>query len=114
MAYKDIVVYLDNYRGAAARLQLAVTLASRHKAHLVGFYGFDLPRAPLSRIVAGMYVEDNAALASYTRERDAAFDDAAHCEAAFHRETRRAGLEGEWQICPDSASDLSALVTERA
>jgi nucleotide-binding universal stress UspA family protein len=114
MAYKDILVYLDDHRGAETRLQLALSLAMQNKAHLVGLYGFALPQAPASLLVAGGHAEDNALLTAYVRDRDTAFDNAAHSEAAFRAAAKRAGLQCEWETRPDRAADLVALVAERA
>jgi len=114
MAYKDILVHLDHYRGADVRLRLALSLAKRNEARIAGLYAFQLPRVPYSRVVAGAYVEDNAALTAYERERDTAFNHAAYSEAEFHAEARRAGLKSDWQLCPDKATELVTLVTERA
>lgn len=114
MGYQDILVYLDDHRDAGTRLRLAVSLAAQNKAHLVGLYGFELPQAPASRIVAGVPAEDSLLLTTYERERDSAFSNAADSEAAFRAEARRAGIKSDWQIYPDKPADLIALITERA
>ena len=38
MAYKDLLVHVDDTKGCAARLQAAVDLAAAHEAHLTGVY----------------------------------------------------------------------------
>ena len=38
MAYKDLLVHVDDTRGCAARIQAAVDLAAAHEAHLTGVY----------------------------------------------------------------------------
>ena len=38
MAYKDLLVHVDDTRSCAARLQAAVDLAIAHEAHLTGVY----------------------------------------------------------------------------
>ena len=38
MAYKDLLVHVDDTRSCAARLQAAVDLAAAHEAHLTGVY----------------------------------------------------------------------------
>jgi len=114
MAFKEILVHLDDHQGYEARLRLALALAQAHKAHLVALYGFELPVAPRARNVVGVYAEDNVLRTAYERERDAAYANASSLEAAFHLETRRAGLSAEWEVRPDKATDLIAFVTKRA
>jgi nucleotide-binding universal stress UspA family protein len=114
MTYQDILVYLDDQRGAETRLNVAVSLASQSKAHIVGLYGFALPEAPRPLAVAGGYVDDNALMGAFVRERDAAFDRERQVEARFHAATGQAGLPSDWETCQKKAGDLAALVTERA
>jgi len=117
MGFKDILVHLDAHRSAATRLQLALSIARMSKAHLAALYGFELPElppAPFSDVVGEVYVESAGLPAAYERERDAAFGNAEQFEAAFHAETKRAGLTGDWRIGPDKAADLVTMVTERA
>src|SRR5690606_41206533 len=38
MAYKDLLVHLDDGRGCAGRIEAAIGLAAAHGAHLTGFY----------------------------------------------------------------------------
>lgn len=38
MSYRDILVHLDNSPRCAARVELAISLAREHKAHLTGLY----------------------------------------------------------------------------
>jgi nucleotide-binding universal stress UspA family protein len=38
MAYKDLLVHVDDTRSCAARVQAAVDLAAAHEAHLTGVY----------------------------------------------------------------------------
>lgn len=114
MTYQDILVYLDDHRGAETRLNLAISLASQSKAHLIGLYGLALPDAPRPLAVAGGYADDNALLAAFVRDRDSAFDRETHIEASFRAAARRAGLTSDWETWPKKASDLAALVTERA
>lgn len=114
MAFKEIIVYLDDHRGSQTRLQLALSIAQREKAHLVAFYGFQLPDLSLPNLAIGGYAESNAARAALDRERDTAFVTAAQMEATFRTKTNLAGLMGDWEICPQKATDVVAHVTERA
>ena len=38
MAYKDLLVHLDDSKGCAKRVEAAVRLAGQHGAHLTGVY----------------------------------------------------------------------------
>lgn len=38
MAYKDLLVHLDDSKSCASRIEVAIGLAARHDAHLTGFY----------------------------------------------------------------------------
>jgi len=38
MGYNDLLVHLDDSKGCAKRVDAAVRLATRHGAHLTGFY----------------------------------------------------------------------------
>jgi len=116
MTFKKILVHLDDHRGHETRLQLAISIARRSNAHLAALYGFDLPQVPppISNLATGGYVTTDMLRDVYIRERDAAFDNAAHFEAIFRAETSRFGLTGEWLICPDEAADRVTLVVERA
>lgn len=116
MAFKKILVHLDNHPGYETRLQLALSIAKPDKAHLVALYGFELPRVPSSPLIAEAYVGNLVSRPSYAyeRERDAAYLNAAQIQAAFRAEAKNAGLTGDWQICPDDAADFVIMVTEQA
>ena len=43
MAYKDILVHLDNSARSDVRLTIAVQLAKQHGAFLTGVYAFEVP-----------------------------------------------------------------------
>ncbi len=114
MVFEDILVHLDSHPGYERRLRLAVSIARRDKARLVGLYGFEMPRVPFPDLVSEAYVEDNAYRTIYVRERDAAFARAAQIEAAFRAETNRAGLTADWQVVTEKAGDLVTSVIEQA
>jgi hypothetical protein len=92
MGYRDILVHLDDHRGYERRMQLAISIAQRDKAHLVGLYGFELPPAPAPAVVAEAYVAPNVSAGwdAYVRDRDAAFSNAAQFEAEFRNATSSA------------------------
>ncbi|HUZ72710.1 MAG TPA: universal stress protein [Stellaceae bacterium] len=114
MAFKDILVYLDAHSGDQALLQLALAIARRDTAHLVGFYGFQLPDLTLPNLAIEGYAVSNVARTALVRERDTAFLVAAQIEATFREKTKLAGLTGDWEICPEKTTDIVAHVTERA
>jgi hypothetical protein len=59
MAYKDLVVHLDDSKSWASRIEVAIGLAARHDAHLTGFYPIvEIPllnyiRAEIPRDISG-------------------------------------------------------------
>ncbi|HKT18376.1 MAG TPA: universal stress protein [Stellaceae bacterium] len=116
MAFKEILVQLDNHRNYEARLQLALSIAQRSDAHLVALYGLELPQIPSMSpgFAEVLYVGNAAAQATYERERDAAFSDAEQLEARFHALIKRAGVQGSWESCPEKPKDFINLVTKRA
>ena len=116
MAFKDILVLLDEHPNHESRLEIALALAQQGKARLVALYGFELPHtpsAPLS-LADALYVTNDAARTAYERERDTAFDSATYLEAAFRRAVARAGVPGTWELWPEKPKDLIGLVTTRA
>ncbi|HVA13274.1 MAG TPA: universal stress protein [Stellaceae bacterium] len=116
MAFKDILVLLDNHPGYESRLEVALSLARQSDARLVALYGFELPhtRSPALCLADAIYAPSDASHTMYERERDAAFDSAANLEATFRTATRRAGIAGSWEIWPENPKDLIGLVTTRA
>lgn len=80
MAFKDILVHVDNSPQSAARLALAIGLARRHKAHLTGLYVISHPH--------------------YEPRHEGAELIAADAQKSFERETGLAGISSEW-LCVD-------------
>ena len=76
MNFKDILVHIDPSQQCAARLDLAVNLAARHKAHLTGIYV--VTHTP------------------YAPEDETLVQKAADLEAMFQRKTADAGISAEW------------------
>jgi nucleotide-binding universal stress UspA family protein len=116
MGFKDILVLLDDHRNYESRLEIALSFARQDKARLAALYGLELPPTPSTALslADAIYVTNDAARTSYERERDAAFDNATHLEAAFRRATARAGVAGTWEVWPEKPKDLIGLVTTRA
>lgn len=116
MAFKEILVQLDNHRNYEARLHVGLSIAQQNGARLIALYGFALPQIPnvSPSLAEAVYVANAAAQATYERERDAAFADAEQLEAHFRAAIKRAGVQGSWEIWPEKPKDFTNLVTERA
>jgi nucleotide-binding universal stress UspA family protein len=90
MSYKTIVVHCDDSTAGADRLTLAMTLARRHDAHLVGI-GVIVPVIPPTYVESPYIVE----LLGQYEQRQAARRQA--MAEAFARATAGAGLRVEWR-----------------
>jgi nucleotide-binding universal stress UspA family protein len=103
MDYKTILVHLDRGARRSERVGLALTLAGRHDAHLVGLFAISELRVPT-------YVRSDptgALIAAQNRQRAEA---AAEAEAAFRAAARtRSGLRTEWRISGAEALDAVRL-----
>ena len=80
MAFRDIMIHIDNTPYCAARLALAIGIAQQHHAHLTGLYVITHPH--------------------YNPEHERTGFMAADAEASFKRETAQAGIAAEW-LCVD-------------
>lgn len=89
MSYKSMVVHLDTSVRAHSRLELALRLARRFKAHLTGVFAIYTPEPTSFYVMAGS--------ADYFREqRDQRDERLAALERLFHAETARAGVSAAW------------------
>jgi nucleotide-binding universal stress UspA family protein len=103
MAYKTILVHLDSGRRCAARLDLAIALARRFEAHLVGLHALTVVRLP-----GYAAVEAGPRVAEEQRRRAAEY--AAEAEAAFRRAADRGGLgKAEFRSSFDDALEAATL-----
>ena len=103
MPYKTILVHLDGSTRSAARLELAIALAKRFEAHLIGLHALTVVRLP-----AYAAVEAGPRVAEEQRRRAA--EDAAAAEKAFRRAVDRGGVTGaEWRSSFDDALDAVTL-----
>lgn len=117
MALKNVLVQLDNHRNYESRLHIALSLAQQQKGRVLALYTFEMPELPhISYAVAEAYypTANDAERETYERQRDGAFDDAAHLEATFRAAARNAGLRARWEIWPEKPKDLVSHMTERA
>jgi nucleotide-binding universal stress UspA family protein len=103
MAYKTILVHLDSGKRCAARLDLAIGLARRNDAHLVGLHALTVVRLPAyAAVQAGPRVAEE--------QKRRAVEYAAEAEAAFKRAVDRAGLPGaEWRSSFDDVLEAVTL-----
>ena len=109
MALRDILVHLDETRGAAARLALAVEIARRNDAHLAGLFAVE----PISfSAMAAPGGPDFAAAEAFQeiqeQHRQARLAVGKKLGARFKDEARRAGIASEWRVVEtDSASAVT-------
>lgn len=116
MAFKNLLVQLDNHRNSASRLDIALSLARKSGGRILGLYGLglpDLPKVPYVVAEAAYPVKD-AARELYERQRDAAFDEATQCEATFVAATRHAGISADWELSPQKPKELIDTLIQRA
>jgi nucleotide-binding universal stress UspA family protein len=105
MALKDILVHLDASEASASRLDIAVDLAQRHGAHLVGLHVVDVM---LPYGVAGDASGAGVALL-YEELRKTALEAAAGIEHEFRERLRRDGIAGEWRLVEGIAAEVVPL-----
>jgi len=90
MTYKTILVHCDEHPRAAARVKLAIDLARRHGAHLIGMAVVAPPYLPVDMMGGAASADVYALLEEGNRAR------LAGAKAAFKRETEAAGLSAEF------------------
>lgn len=103
MTYKTILVHVDSGKHCPARLRIAVDLARRFSAHLVGLHALTSVRLPAYAIAeaGATLIEAQKAVA---REQESA------AAALFRSATEGAGLVSvEWRVSKDDAVDATAL-----
>ncbi len=103
MAFKDILVMVDESPAMAARLGAALALATDHDAHVTGLYLSSQPTVPA---YLDMYLTEDM-VATLQAEQDARV---ARACAAFTEELRRAGrLErSEWRVAEGPIDEVAA------
>ena len=103
MTYKTILVHLDSGKRCPARLELAIGLAKRFDAHLVGLHALTVVRLP-----AYAAVEAGPLAAEEPRRRAAEY--AAEAENAFRQAVDRGGMPGaEWRSSFDDVLEAVTL-----
>ncbi|WP_431270623.1 universal stress protein [Dankookia sp. P2] len=107
MRLKDILVHLDATPRCAARLQLAVTLARQHDAHLTGLHVVE-PLVPAMALAdgggGGLLLGD-----LIDQMRAQALGAAATIEAGFRETLRREAIRGEWRLVEGGLPEVVAL-----
>lgn len=105
MPWKDILVHLDDSRSEETRVRLAIDIARRNKAHIIGLYGI----APLALQIApglgGSGELEQVQLSAALGEK--AHETATAAEARFTQSLRAAGLSGEWRLIEGAVAELA-------
>jgi nucleotide-binding universal stress UspA family protein len=105
MSYKDLLVILDAAPDTPGRIELAVGLAARFAAHLVGLYPVPSPELPRAAGYA-----DLAALEPIYRDwRERALAQAEETRTAFEAAAQQHGVAVEWRAPGDGDDADPAL-----
>ena len=103
MTYKTILVHVDNGKYCPARVDMAVRIARRFDAHLVGLHALTALRLPA-------YAVAEAGATLIEAQRAIAREQASRAEAIFRKATNSAGLPSvEWRVAADDAVDATTL-----
>lgn len=103
MTYKTVLVHVDNGKYCPARLDMAVRLARRFDAHLVGLHALAAVRLPA-------YAIAEAGTALIEAQKTVAREQASISENLFRKATGGAGLTSvEWRVSADDAVDATTL-----
>lgn len=89
MTYKTILVHCDDQPAATARIKLAIDLAKRHDAHIVGHAAVPVPQLPVD-----MMAPPSGNLLTLLEESNNAR--LAGAKALFEQATKAAGVPGEF------------------
>jgi len=105
MAIRDILVQLDRDEGNTVRIALAVNLAAKHRAHLVGLFTyFGLPESY-------PFAEEHIAQKVLRRYEETTREAAVELRAEFEQRAGNAGLSHEWRMVEEKGSHPT-LVTQ--
>jgi len=103
MPYRTILVHVDNGKYCLARLEMAIHLARRFDAHLVGLHALTAVRLPA-------YAIAEAGATLLEAQRAVALEQATRAEALFKKAIGGAGLgSSEWRVSGDDAVDATIL-----
>lgn len=104
MAFKDLLVVVDDSAASAARIDVAAQLAARNDGHVTGLYA-------VTPIVLPGYIESELPEEVRDNQRRFAQEQAAKAGALFDAAMRRHGLtdRSEWRLVHGSPTDAAAL-----
>ncbi|WP_448204062.1 universal stress protein [Azospirillum sp. sgz302134] len=104
MAFKDLLVVVDDTPASAARIDLAAQFAARNDGHLTGLYA-------VVPVVLPGYIETELPEEVRDNQRRFAETQAAKAEALFNEAVRRHGLtdRSEWRSVRGNPTDAAAL-----
>lgn len=103
MALKDLLLYVDNGKANAARIDAAIRLATAHDAHLTGLYVTPSVTAIPAFYEAQIPAEviESQKRADQARAREA--------EQAFKTAVDRAGISSEWRSVEGDVTPILSL-----
>lgn len=107
MAYRTILVHLGDPRHVKATLGLAVELAKRNDAHLIGLHV-----SPIAQLYGGFEAQIPADIIAMQDERHQEI--AAEIEKAFNEMTSKEGVSAEWRATKPKSKPLSEEVVDHA
>lgn len=107
MAYRDLLVHLDDGKGCAGRIEAAISLAAAHDAHLTGFY--PIVEIPLLSYIRQEIPRD--VRASMDAEAQTLADAAL---ARFRAAAERAGISHETRTDRALDTTLAAVISMHA
>jgi nucleotide-binding universal stress UspA family protein len=102
MAFKDLLVHLNDSKHRAPRLEIATRLAERFDAHLIGLYTVPdiyIPGYLMAQMPADLMAAQEGEI---DRKRDAA-------KAEFESHARKAGIEAEWRARAGDPPTVAAV-----
>jgi nucleotide-binding universal stress UspA family protein len=102
MAFKDVLVYVDDAKSCPSRLDVAVGLAERHKAHLVGLHVRSLLRLP------GTLAPDYGGQLTRLQDQYCA-ESAATAQSLFRQALEKSSISSEWRDVTGDVIDTVAL-----
>ena len=110
MALKDVLLQVDDGRGFAARLTLAVELAARNEAHLTGLFVIEaISFSALAAPGGPDFAAAEAFLEIQNQHSAARMQVADRLAARFGDATRRAGVSSEWRLADDDPAGTTTL-----
>ena len=107
MAYKDIVVVLDDTAECEERVEVALQLAQRHEAHLIGLMvieGFSIPANAMVHLPVSV-MEQRRQMEDESRAR---------VRQKFERRADAAGIPNEWYTTEGDVVKTVALFSRHA